>query len=76
MRYLKSPTFVLGVILSASSLVAMRPSIHADLRGFPDSSWDVMIPTQVSLLSVSALLAGTALLVSSVIRLRSRNNSL
>ena len=72
MRYLKSPTFVLGVILLASSVVAMRPSFQADLDGFPNSSWDVMIPMRISLPSIGAMLAGVALLVASTIRLRSQ----
>jgi len=75
MRYLKSPTFVLGVILLASSVVAMRPSFQAHLDGFPDSSWDVMIPWRFSLPSIGAMLAGVALLVASTIRLRSQKHS-
>jgi len=74
MRYLKSPTFVLGVILLASSVIAMRPSFQADLDGFPDS-WDVMIPARISLLSIGAMLVGVAVLVASTVRLRSRKNS-
>ena len=74
MRYLKSPSFVLGIILLASSVVAMRPSVQAHVDGFPDSSWDVMIPTRVSLSSISAMLFGVALLVTATIRLRSQKH--
>ena len=74
MRYLKSPTFDLGVILVAASVFALRPSIQADLHGFPDSSWDVMMPTRISLLSIGGMLAGGALLIGSAIRLRARKN--
>ena len=42
--------------------------------GFPNSSWDVMIPMQISLPSIGAMLAGVALLVASTIRLRSQKN--
>jgi hypothetical protein len=74
MRYLKSPTFVLGLVLLASAVVAMRPKPQAHLDDFP-TSWDVMMPTQVSLLSSGALFAGVALLGVSVIRLRSQKKS-
>jgi hypothetical protein len=74
MRYLKSPTFVLGIVLLASSIVAMQPSVEAHLDGFPDSSWDVMVPMRVSTPSIAAMLLGAALLVAATIRLRSQKH--
>jgi hypothetical protein len=74
MRYLKSPTFVLGIILLASSIVAMQPSVQAHLDGFPDSSWDVMIPIRVSMPSIAAMLLGVALMVAATIRVGSQKN--
>ena len=74
MRYLQSLTFVLGIILLASSIVAMQPSVQAHLDGFPDTSWDVMVPTRVSLASIAAMLLGVRLLVTATIRLRSRKH--
>jgi hypothetical protein len=71
MRYLKSPMFISGAILLASSVIALRPSFHADLRGFPNESWNVYAPMQLSLLAVGGALAGIALLTASSIRLKS-----
>ena len=75
MRYLKSPLFISGAVLLASSAIAMRPSFHADLRGFPDGSWDVSAPMQLSLLAVGGALAGIAMLTASAIRLKSQKSS-
>jgi hypothetical protein len=74
MRYLKSPAFVIGVLLTAAAIVATRPTIDANLQGFPDSSWNVSAPMRISLLHVGVLLAGLALIGTSVIRLRSLKN--
>jgi hypothetical protein len=67
--------FISGAILLAASVIAMRPSFHADLRGFPNQSWDVYAPMQLSLLSVGGALAGIALLIASTIRLKSAKRS-
>jgi hypothetical protein len=72
MRYLKSPTFVVGALLTVSAIVWMLPSVQADLSSFPDQSWDVAVPGRFSLASVSALLVGVVLVAKSVFRLPSR----
>jgi hypothetical protein len=72
MRYLKSPTFVVGAILTVSAIAWMLPSVQADLSGFPDQSWDVAFPGRFSLASLSALLVGVVLVAKSVLRLQSR----
>jgi len=74
-RYLKSPTLIAGVILTASAIAMMQPAIQANLQGFPDSSWDVSAPMRVSLLSVGSLIAGVAMIATSAVRLRSRKKS-
>jgi hypothetical protein len=65
---------VIGVVLTASAIVAMRPTVNADLRGFPGSSWDVYAPMQTSVLHAGVLLSGLALIGISAARLRSRRN--
>jgi hypothetical protein len=75
MRILKSPLIISGAILLASSAIAMRPSFHADLRGFPNESWDVYAPTQLSLPAVCGALVGIVLLTASAIRLKLKKSS-
>ena len=67
MRHLRSPLFVLGIVIVGWAIAGMLPTVQADLGG---PSWDISAPVVVSLPRIGALLVGGAFVVGAHIHLR------